>query len=257
MIKIFISHTRMDTKIAQLIEQRIGVESGKSLVFWRTDNLPIGQDWQQEISRRLRSADAFILLITPSYLQSTTALTELGRILEVRSRNEIPTIPLAIDKISLAETPLSHLYGIHSDSSKEAIIEAANKIANGLMTQLRQEWPRGLVELYLSYKVLDVSALATILQCFSTIYSVVHNSSFDSLGKSQFQSIKSIYDHLLIHTVETGDSIRIRFSTGWKPSFDIENGEIVFPQCVMSIAIVGWLISQAVSYGIPRTCPRL
>jgi TIR domain len=252
MTNIFISHTWMDTKIAQSIEQRLVDVSDKKPIFWRTANIPIGQNWQEEISRRLRSADVFILIITPHYLESTKAMTELGRILEVRSRNQIPTIPLAIGKVRLAETPVSHLFGIHSDSSSEAIIDAADKIAKGIMAQLLQEWPRGLVELYLSYKVLDVSTLATILQCFSNIYSVINNASSESLAESRFESKQSIYDQLLIHTIETGDSIRIRFSSGWKPSFDIINNEIdvCLPRPVKSIAIVGWIISQAVNYNI-------
>ena len=78
-------------------------------------------------------------------------------------------------------------------------------------------------------------------------------SGYGNLAVSSFLTRTSIrYRRLRASSGNCAAYPPFRFSSGWKPSFDIINNEIdvCLPRPVKSIAIVGWLISQAVNYNI-------
>jgi hypothetical protein len=99
---VFISYARDDASLAKFIAGQLehsGVET------WRGEEPEAGGDWQQELARKLEEATLFVLLITPSYLQSRWNNFELGVALARSARSkDVQILPLTFG-VSSAQLP--------------------------------------------------------------------------------------------------------------------------------------------------------
>lgn len=88
-IVAFFSYTRADDRarrgrlsyIRERLEVELRTESGEHRleVFQDTDDIALGEDWDEALSRALGEAVFFIPMLTPSYLRSEPCLAELER----------------------------------------------------------------------------------------------------------------------------------------------------------------------------------
>jgi hypothetical protein len=77
--KVFISHAGADIDWAEKIYQWLSADKHDSYLDRdKDDGNPLGVDWQQHIFERLRWADAFVCVLTPSYTKSPWCAAEFG-----------------------------------------------------------------------------------------------------------------------------------------------------------------------------------
>ena len=96
MANVFISHAGADIDWAEQIHQWLSADNHDSFLDRHNDDgIPVGVDWQQRIFERLRWADAFVCVITPSYMNSPWCAAEVGaaralgsEILPIRASSE-------------------------------------------------------------------------------------------------------------------------------------------------------------------------
>jgi hypothetical protein len=94
--KVFISHAGADMNWAEQIYQWLSADKHDSYLDRdKDDGNPLGVDWQQHIFERLRWADAFVCVLTPSYTKSPWCAAEFGaaralgtEILPIRASSE-------------------------------------------------------------------------------------------------------------------------------------------------------------------------
>ncbi|HEX9983785.1 MAG TPA: toll/interleukin-1 receptor domain-containing protein [Thermoanaerobaculia bacterium] len=89
---VFISYANEDARLAQLLAgvfRRSGVEA------WLAESaLTPGSDWQQELVKHLESANVYVLLVTPSYLQSRWGNFEMGVALARAASGDVTLLPV-------------------------------------------------------------------------------------------------------------------------------------------------------------------
>jgi hypothetical protein len=74
--RVFISHSHKDNELVRDLARRLrlaGLEPWVDL-----HDIPAGSKWKKMLHEQIRSADAMLLLVTPSALRSPWMMTELG-----------------------------------------------------------------------------------------------------------------------------------------------------------------------------------
>lgn len=262
MDSIFLRHTYKDTERAELIERAlldfpVKLHQIPSLQVWRTGNPPVGISWQDETQRRLWAATAFVPLITASYLSSVNATVELGRILEIRARRNAPLIPIICEPVKLADTPASQFTGFTLPAEIGIQPFEIEHICSGIDRALHRwhaaEFPFGMGELYLSYRMLEPKILSGILESMTKLYHLVYRIAADVPDHVTDRALfsQSPQDRLQIDAAETGESIKLKLKTGWLPSFDVEDGDLVveIPRGALSLAATMVIVSTAIDSG--------
>ncbi len=70
-VRVFVSYSSRDKKVCDVFMQNLTVMEQDGLIEAWTDNLiPSGEDWEEEITRRLEEADLFVALVTTPFLAS-------------------------------------------------------------------------------------------------------------------------------------------------------------------------------------------
>ncbi len=83
--RLFISYSRDDIEFARTLKSHLNplIHSGQLSVFFDTDNIKKGDEWEREINRELDQADAFIFLISHNYFSSEFVLEkEMPRMIQ-------------------------------------------------------------------------------------------------------------------------------------------------------------------------------
>ena len=125
---VFISYAHDDASLAKFIAsllEREGVDT------WREAEIGAGVNWQQELTRKLEEATLYVLLITPSYLESRWANFELGVALARAARSEdVNVLPLTFG-VSPAELPpqLRHIQALSLDKKDPVEVQQALEAA--------------------------------------------------------------------------------------------------------------------------------
>lgn len=100
MSKIFISYGRPDAEFVRQLAEKL-IIAGHEIFYDETVLVP-GIDWRQSLSDGLKSADAFIVLLSESSLSSQFVLMEIGTARAYASEIGKPIIiPIAIDEIKI------------------------------------------------------------------------------------------------------------------------------------------------------------
>ena len=258
MHNIFISHTHEDIKVAEQFESRLLEFAGTPIRVWREGNLPVGVVMQNEFLRRLFEATAFIPLITKNYLSSVYSTVELGRMLEIQRRRDIPFIPIMFESATLKGSSVNQFKGIKMESTEQladdkTMAPICKDIFRSLDRWQIKNFSIGTAELYLAYRILEPTTLSGILQSLTEIYNLVYRIAAEIPQDVTNRYLFSVSpeDRLIVSTVETGSSITLRLKTGWLPSFDVEEGNLVvcMPKGALSVVATVWLVSAAFNYG--------
>jgi len=100
MAKIYLSYSRKDGDFARLLSARL--QSAGHEVVIDTDTLMPGEDWRSLLSEGLKSADAFVVLLSASSLSSQYTLMEVGSARAYASEIGKPiVIPIMIDDVEI------------------------------------------------------------------------------------------------------------------------------------------------------------
>lgn len=114
--------------------------------------------------------------------------------------------------------------------------------------------PFGGFELYIDYKRLQVNDVNLLLGSLSGLYNAIYKIQSSSNNKFVNEEIFKSYpeDTFLIHSIETGNSITIKVTTGWKPKLEVIESDLVIslPKGAVALLLTGYLISKIFDYGI-------
>ncbi len=108
-IRIFYSYAHEDKRYQQRIKQQLGLLKNQGLItqFSDQDILP-GQEWKNEVNKKLEDADIILLLVSPAFLDSEYCYTE--EMMHAFQRNEAKEariIPIIIRPCEWKQSPLS------------------------------------------------------------------------------------------------------------------------------------------------------
>jgi len=94
--KIFISYSRADTQLKDILKSHLSVLSlQKNITFWDAEMILPGEKWHDVISKNLKSANLFLLLISPDYLSSKSVVEfELEKIIDIALTEKKIIVPI-------------------------------------------------------------------------------------------------------------------------------------------------------------------
>ncbi len=122
----------------------------------------------------------------------------------------------------------------------------------------------GSVQFYISYRILSPDHLAKLLEKITKLYKLfyfINITGWEKIENVHYDNIelyikklwhKNKIDALEIHSINTGESIKIEISTGWKPTFRVKDGDywVGIPKGAVSLIFMGMLLSFAFNKGI-------
>lgn len=94
--KVFVSYAREDLAYKnKILSQLLVLENQGLLSTWSDAKVEPGLQWQEELTRELRSAGIVLLLITANFLNSEFILnTEIAELLELHRKSGLRIIPV-------------------------------------------------------------------------------------------------------------------------------------------------------------------
>lgn len=105
--RIFFSHGREDTYMANLLKEKI--EGSGASVFLDAGEIQYGIDFRKKLVGELRKFEEFLVLLTPSSIHRTWVHAEIGAAM-AREKTIIP-VSYGIDSTKLEEVGLLSLLG--------------------------------------------------------------------------------------------------------------------------------------------------
>jgi hypothetical protein len=77
MIKVFLSYSHQDEALRTELNKHLSVLRHEKIIdAWWDQQIPIGSNWSEEISRQLEAADLILYLVSPSFLNSPYCYVE-------------------------------------------------------------------------------------------------------------------------------------------------------------------------------------
>ena len=102
------------------------------------------------------------------------------------------------------------------------------------------------IEIYFKYRHLDTGEIAELFERLDRLYKRLLDNSYPVYYSERYDA--PFRNFLEIESINTGQSIRIRFKEGWKPEFKFRNHEleIIFPKKLGIPAILLYLLLTGV-----------
>jgi hypothetical protein len=124
--------------------------------------------------------------------------------------------------------------------------------------------PPAMIELFVKYQVMELAHLEELLGALSRLYKIIYGVSQMSLedleeipAEEFMQRVQGIIrgnpeDRLLVATISTSESIKLRCKTGWAPSFSVEDGDVTVavPKGMLALIVSGGLLAGGVKFGL-------
>jgi hypothetical protein len=97
-VEVFFSYAHEDEQLAQELARQLGILQLQGLItVWHRQKIAPGQEWTQEITRHLDSAQIILLLISPYFLTSNYCYRfEMKRALERHQAGNARVIPIIL-----------------------------------------------------------------------------------------------------------------------------------------------------------------
>lgn len=243
-MKILISHTYSDKKLVKRLCKELSNCSHGSIKIWHFGNVQFGTDWKEELEYRLTNAEAYIVLLTSDYMNSSFATYELGRLIQLQKTTKRPVIPITLHPLKISDTPASHIRGFRIAEDND-FKQIAYKIINAIERSIEKLFPIDCGEVYLKYEALELDVLSGIMFSIRNIYYLLYNSAESYPHRRN--KIKK-HDRIYLYTSETGESIKFKVKTGWVPNISTDGVDIVIesPKSVIALLASFYLLSIAV-----------
>jgi hypothetical protein len=140
---VFISASKTDCSWRDRLKGKAGERSDVLPVDWWDDSrIQPGREWKDEIEAAIQRASMAVILLSPAYLSSDNAGSELGRLSkEVESRG-LRLFPVLVEKCAWQQLELLKRIQVWSaakplsDLSPQAIDEELTRIANAILKLL-------------------------------------------------------------------------------------------------------------------------
>src|SRR5579883_1901389 len=116
-IKLFCCYAREDEALLlKLKNHLLPLQRQRLIEFWHDREILPGQEWQEQITRKLNDADLILLLVSPDFMASDYCYgIEMQRALERHVRGECVVIPVILRPVYWHGEPLGSLQALPTD----------------------------------------------------------------------------------------------------------------------------------------------
>jgi hypothetical protein len=114
MIKVFLSYSHEDEALRAELHKHLGaLRHGKIIETWSDHQVPIGSNWDEQISGKLEEADLILLLVSASFLDSQyCSVKEMQRAIERHNRREAIVVPILLRPCHWKPAPFAGIQGL-------------------------------------------------------------------------------------------------------------------------------------------------
>jgi len=140
--KLFYCYAHEDKSLQdQLVKQLAPLERLGLIAGWSDRDISAGQQWQNEIDKRLNAADIILLLISPDFIASNYCYSvEVKRAMERHEAGEARVIPIILRPVYWQAMLFGQLQALpaeekHVDTWRnrnEALLDAVKRITTGI-----------------------------------------------------------------------------------------------------------------------------
>lgn len=178
-IQIFFSYAREDKDICdQLFAQLKPLERKERIEPWRDLRILSGERWNQEIQKKLQSADIILLLISSHFLNSSFCYDEEMSIALAKERQkEAIVIPIAVSDVDWQGLPFSYLNALPQNRTPIRGAENEDSLLANAARGIRKQ----------------VDAIA--LERMGTTLNQLNQSPALAAMRSHLRAIKTLYDN--------------------------------------------------------------
>ncbi len=115
--KLFYCYAHEDKSLQdQLVKQLASLERLGLIAGWSDRDISAGQQWQNEIDKRLNAADIILLLISPDFMASNYCYSvEVKRAMERHEAGEARVIPIILRPVYWQEMPFGQLQALPTE----------------------------------------------------------------------------------------------------------------------------------------------
>jgi hypothetical protein len=122
--------------------------------------------------------------------------------------------------------------------------------------------PFGGFEFYIDYKTLHLNDMNALFSSLNNLYNAIYrienfNTKKSLISPRSGYNLEDVFrshpeDILHIHSIETGNSITFKISTGWKPKVELIKGDFVIslPKGSLALLLTGFLITTVFDYSV-------
>lgn len=138
-IEVFISYSRDDGVFKEHLETHIAMLRRQGIIrLWNSLQIEPGREKDQEIARRINSAQLILLLISPSFLASDQLYTdEMMHAMVRHISGETRVIPIILRAVDLSGTPFMKLQALPRDG-RPIERPSDDKIWSSIAQEIRQ-----------------------------------------------------------------------------------------------------------------------
>ena len=94
MKRIFVSYARRDSNRVYPIADIL--DSAKFDVWIDKNNIPVGEQWPEQIVHGIKSADSYLIFISPNSVNSMSVIQELTIAYEEKDKRGLQIIPILL-----------------------------------------------------------------------------------------------------------------------------------------------------------------
>lgn len=118
-IDVVCCYARTDQHFLYTLRSHLSpLQREERITLWADIDIDAGDEWDQEIRRRLDTAHIILLLISPDFINSEYCYSvEMRRALERHERREARVIPIILRPVSWPDAPFSKLQALPKDAT--------------------------------------------------------------------------------------------------------------------------------------------
>src|SRR6266702_8610624 len=114
-VEIYISYSTKDKELKNELEKHLAkLEEEGLITLWSDRQMIPGSKWQQELQAHINTARMILLLVTPDYLESEWATSEMRRALELRNAQQTHVIPIILRPAGWMNSPIGNFQALPS-----------------------------------------------------------------------------------------------------------------------------------------------
>lgn len=152
-IEVFFSYSRKDKELRDELDTHLALLKRRGITTWHDCQIVAGSEWEEEINRRIKTADIILLLISSDFIASNYCYEkELPDILKRHEAREVYVIPVLLRPVAgWRQSPFAKLQicpagGLPVTQWKDkdtAFVDVADSIeeaVNQLLERRNREW---------------------------------------------------------------------------------------------------------------------
>ena len=193
-IKLFCCYAREDEALLlKLKNHLLPLQRQRLIEFWHDREILPGQEWQEQITRKLNDADLILLLVSPDFMASDYCYgIEMQRALERHVRGECVVIPVILRPVYWHGEPLGSLQALPTDG--KPITGPDWHTLDSAFYDVVSEIHRVIQHLPSSVVLRNLTFLRTLGGHQSTVYSVALSADGTTLVSGGGDSTIKVWD---------------------------------------------------------------